>query len=194
MASWWPGRNRQADIERELRNHLELEASERLESGDSSQEEAQYAARRSLGNLTNITGDLRAVWNRPFLEDLIADLRFAARTFWRKPTTAALIVLILALGIGGNTAIFSVVNVVLIKPLPYRDAGQLMAIWSFNRQRGFRTEPVSPPDYDDWRKRNHVFSEMAASVDEMYTLTGRGSPVPLIAYSFSSNFFQCLSG
>lgn len=101
-------------------------------------------------------------------------------------------VLILALGTGANTAIFSVVNAVLIKPLPYYDASQLMTVWNNNRQRGFDTEQVSALDYGDWRTRNHVFREMAASTDEMYTLTGRGSPVPLMAYSFSSNFFHVL--
>lgn len=101
-------------------------------------------------------------------------------------------VLILALGTGATTAIFSVVNAVLIKPLPFRDARQIMTVWNCNRQRGFDTEMVSVPDYRDWRTRNHVFSEMAASVDEMYTLTGRGTPVPLIAYSLSANFFHVL--
>lgn len=126
------------------------------------------------------------------LEDLIADLRFAARTFSRKPGITALIVLILALGTGATTAIFSLVNAVLIKPLPYRDPARIITLWSYDRHHGFDTEQVSQPDYADWRARNHVFDEMAASVDEMYTLTGRGTPVPLIAYSFSSNFFHVL--
>lgn len=190
--NWWSRRNRQKDIERELSTHLELEAAEQREIPHASEEDARYAARRALGNLTNIIEDTRAVWRWAWLDALIADTRFAVRTFSRKPVLTVLIVLILALGTGANTAIFSLVNAVLIKPLPYRDARQIMTVWNYNRQRGFDTEMVSVPDYRDWRARNHVFSEMAASTDEMYTLTGRGTPAPLIAYSFSANFFHVL--
>ncbi len=189
---WWFRGNRQNDIEREVRAHLELETAEQQDGGNLPEDAARYAARRALGNVTQILEDTRAVWTRRWLEDLIADLRFALRTFRRKPGITALIVLILSLGTGANTAIFSLVSAVLIKPLPYGDAARIMTVWSYNRQRGLNTEQVSAPDYDDWRTRNHVFSEMAASTDEMYTLTGRGTPVPLIAYSLSSNFFHVL--
>ena len=189
---WWSRRNRQNEIERELTAHLELEADEQREAGNVSADEAQYAARRALGNLTHVMEETRAVWRWAWVDTLIADTRYTVRTFRRKPGLTSLIVLILALGTGTNTAIFSLVNAVLIKPLPYRDARQIMTVWNYNRQRGFNTELVSYPDYRDWRSRNHVFSEMAASTDEMYTLTGRGTPVPLIAYSFSSNFFHVL--
>ena len=189
---WWFRRNCQNDIEREISAHLELEAAEQHETKDLTEDEAQYAARRALGNLTHVMEETRAVWVSAWLETLMADTRYALRTFRKKPTLTVLIVLMLALGTGANTAIFSLVNAVLIKPLPYRDASQILTVWSNNRQCGFNTEQVSLPDYMDWRARNHVFSDMAASVDEMYTLTDRGTPVPLIAYSFSSNFFQVL--
>lgn len=189
--NWWFRHKSNNDIERELRAHLDLEAAEQRDGG-ATEKQAQDAARRSLGNVTTIIENTRAVWTRRWLEDLVADLRFAVRTFGRQPGATALIVLILALGTGANTAIFSVVNAILIRPLPYRDADRVMTVWNYDQQRGFHTEQVSPPDYTDWRKRNHVFSEMAVSSDEMYTLTGRGAPVPLIAYSFSSNFFHVL--
>lgn len=191
--SWWSRKNRLGEIERELRNHLELEAAEQRESTHVTDEEAQYAARRAFGNLAKVAEDTRALWTRRWMEDLIADARFSLRLFARKPGATLLIVLLLALGTGANTAIFSVVNAVLIKPLPYREAVRLLTVWNYNRQRGFDTEQVSPPDYADWRARNHVFTDMAASTDEMYTLTGRGTPLPLIAYSFSANFFHVLS-
>src|SRR5579875_2329457 len=189
---WWSRRNRQNEIERELSAHLELETAEQRELQDGGEEEARYAARRALGNLTNVMEDTRAVWRSAWFDALTADTRFAVRTLSKKPGITMLIVLILALGTGANTAIFSVVNAVLLKPLPYRDARQIITVWNYNRQRGFDTEIVSFPDYKDWSARNHVFSEMAASTDEMYTLTGRGAPVPLIAYSFSANFFHVL--
>lgn len=189
---WRLRSNRQNNLERELRAHLELETAEQQDGKHLPEDEARYTARRAFGNVTQVMEDARAVWTRRWLEDLIADLRFAARTFRRRPGLTALIILILALGTGANTAIFSLVSAALINPLPYRDAARIMMVWSYNRQRGLATEQVSAPDYADWRVRNHVFSEMAASTDEMYTLTGRGTAVPLVAYSFSSNFFQVL--
>ena len=120
---------READLDRELRSDLELEAEEQGKSGLPT-EQVRDAARRALGNLTKVREETRAVWTPQWLEDLMADLRFAIRTFGRKPEVTALIVLILALGTGANTAILSVANVVLIEPLPYRDAGQLMTVWN----------------------------------------------------------------
>jgi predicted permease len=189
--NWWFRKSRRNEIERELLNHLELEAAEQRSEGRQS-DEATYAARRALGNFTRIAEDARAVWTLRWLEEGIADLRFALRISWRRPGVTALIIAILALGVDANTAIFSVVSAVLLKPLPYRNADRLVTVWGNNRQRASATDPLSPLDYQDWRTRNHVFSEMAASVDEMYTLTGRGNPAPLLAYSFSANFFHVL--
>ena len=91
------------------------------------------------------------------------DLRFACRQLLKNPGFTAVSVLTLALGIGANTAIFSVVHGVLLKPLPYPNPEQLVTLWERNPQRGFEQERVSGPNYLDWRAQNTVFSEMSIS-------------------------------
>ena len=123
---------------------------------------------------------------------MYSDIRFALRMWRRRPVLAVAAILTLALGIGANTAIFSVVNTVLLRPLPYKDADRLVMVRSYNRSRGFNADLVSPLDFADWRSQNHVFERMAASTDAMYTLTGVWEPVPIIAYQFSADYFPVL--
>src|SRR5919198_697298 len=123
---------------------------------------------------------------------LIQDLRYGLRMLTRNPGFTAVAVVTLALGIGANTAIFSVVNTVLLRPLPYKDADKLVMVWSYNRPSGFTTDQVSAPDLADWRSQNHVFEAMAASTDAMYTLTSAGEPTPIIGYQFSPAYFHVL--
>jgi putative ABC transport system permease protein len=110
----------------------------------------------------------------------------------RNPGFTVVAVLTLALGIGANTAIFSVVNTVLLKPTPYKDAGRLMTVWSQNLRKGVTADLVSAPDFADWRAQNHVFEQMAASTDAFYTLTGLAEPLAVAAYQFSPDFFHLL--
>jgi predicted permease len=126
------------------------------------------------------------------MDTLLQDLKYGLRMLLKNPGFAAVAVVTLALGIGANTAIFSVVNTVLLVPLPYKDADRLATVWGYNRVRGFNTDQVSPLDFADWRSQNHVFEKMAASTEAMYTLTGGGEPAPIIAYSFSADYFQVL--
>ena len=123
---------------------------------------------------------------------LLQDLKYGIRMLAKNPGFTAVAVVTLALGIGANTAIFSVVNAVLLKPTPYKDPERLITIWSQNLPKGFTTDTVSSSDFADWRAENHVFEEMAASTDAMYTLTGLGEPLAVTAYQFSPNFFQVL--
>ena len=120
------------------------------------------------------------------------DLQYGLRMLVKNPGFSLVAVLTLALGIGANTAIFSVVNTVLLRPLPYKEADRLVRVQSYNRSRGFNADPVSPLDFSDWRSQNHVFERMAASTDAMYTLTGAGEPAPIIAYQFSADYFPVL--
>ncbi|MBV9157503.1 MAG: ABC transporter permease, partial [Acidobacteriaceae bacterium] len=189
--NWRRSKKREEDLRRELDSHLELEAEEREAEG-LSQPNAAYAARRALGNITRVAEDARAVWTGMFFERLWQDMRFSFRAMRRYPAATVTAIVTLALGTGANTAIFSIVNTVLIRPLPYRDADRLMTVWSNNRSRGFNTEQVSLADFTDWKSQSHVFEELAASTDAMYTLTGAGEPVSVIGYEFSSNFFHVL--
>src|SRR5271170_6286694 len=127
--NWWQiNKKRDADLERELRSDLELEEEEQREGGIS-EEEARYAALRAFGNPTLIGEQTRAVWSWNWLESLARDLRYGLRTLRRTPGFTLIAVVVMALGIGANVALFTVVRSVLLKPLPYRDPGRLALIY-----------------------------------------------------------------
>ena len=120
------------------------------------------------------------------------DLKYGLRTLAKSPGFTAVVVVVMALGIGANTAIFSVVNTVLLRPLPYKDSGRLVTIWGKNLPKGYDMDLVSAPDFADWQTQNRVFAEIAGSTDDMFTLTGAGEPTAIIAYQFDANFFHLL--
>ncbi|HEV2423563.1 MAG TPA: ABC transporter permease [Terriglobia bacterium] len=178
-------------LDAEVRAHLEMLVEENVGRGLSSAD-ARYAALRTLGNLALMREDYRSQKGLPVIETLAQDIRYALRQLRRSPGFAAVAILTLALGVGANTAIFSVVNTVLLRPLPYRDAGRLVMVWGNDRAHGYDTDQVSPPDFRDWQSQNHVFEAMAGSTDVMYTLTGAGEPAPIIGYEFSAEYFRVL--
>ncbi len=110
------------------------------------------------------------------MEQITQDIRFAVRTWVRTPALTAAVVLTLALGIGANTAIFSVVNAVLLRPLPYEEPGQLVRVYDENPSRGFSRFAVSLPNFADWRAQNDVFQEMAAYDFQAGNLATGGEP------------------
>jgi hypothetical protein len=171
------------DFQRELDAHLDMLTEENRRRG-LPPEEARRAAQ--------LRETYRELWGLPWLETLLQDIRYGLRQLRRNPGFTAVAVLTLALGLGANTAIFSVVNTVLLRPLPYRDADRLVTVWSYNRSRGFNTDLVSPLDFGDWKSQNQVFESMAASTEAEYTLTGAGEPALVIAYSFSADYFHVL--
>src|SRR5262245_42426049 len=122
---WWR-RNRTQDLERELRSHLELEAEEQQQEAGLSPDEARFAARRVLGNTTLIKEDVRAVWNWTLPEQIGQDLLYAARTMRKNRGFCTVAILSLALGIGANTAIFGLIDALLLKSLPVSDPRSLL--------------------------------------------------------------------
>jgi putative ABC transport system permease protein len=126
------------------------------------------------------------------METLWHDLRFAARTLVKKPGFTFVLVLALALGIGANTAIFSVVNAVLLRPLPYKDAERLVWIWGTNPKNDIEHETASLPDYHDWKQQAESFEEMGAWGNSRITLTGDGEPERFDAAYVTAGFFDVL--
>src|SRR5215469_653782 len=192
MRFWFRRRaTREAELDEEVRTHLDMATQARVERG-ANENEARRAARREFGNVDLTKGVTRDEWGRRWLEDLVEDLRYGLRVLGNNPGFACTAILTLALGIGANPAIFSVVNTVLLRPLPYKEADRLVTVSGNNRARGFDTDQVSPLDFADWRSQNHVFEAMAASTDAQYTLTGEGEPRLITAYSFCADYFHVL--
>src|ERR1700733_15364969 len=125
---WWQIKKRDADLERELRSDLQLEEEEQREGGISG-EEARYAALRAFGNPTLIREQTRAVWSWNWLESLAPALRFSLRMLRRTPGFTVIAILVMALGIGANIALFTVVRGVLLKPLPFHDPDRLVMLY-----------------------------------------------------------------
>jgi len=178
----WQIRKRDADLERELRSDLELEEEEQRERG-LSPEEARYAAQRAFGNPTLIREQTRAVWGWTMLENLLRDLRISVRTLLRSPGFSIIAVLVMALCIGAATSLFTVVRSVLLRPLPFRDPGQLVMVYEHFRDpsmnaQGFNYNPVAPADYYDWREKTHGFADMAAARYWQFNLTGQRGELP----------------
>jgi predicted permease len=160
----WRRRDRDAEVERELEAHLELESEEQRDSGVPP-EEARHAARRAFGNTTRVQEDVREIWSAIWLERFARDVRHAARSLRKSPGFAAVAVLTLALGIGANTAIFSAIDALMLRPLPFTAADQLVRIYSI--QKGmFNTfaNPDGPSALDvrDFAQRSRSFQNMVA--------------------------------
>jgi putative ABC transport system permease protein len=121
------------------------------------------------------------------------DLRFAIRMLLKNPGFTAVAIITLALGIGANTAIFSIVNEVLLKRLPYKDAERLVVAWEQNPERGWYRNPISAANFLDWRKQNHVFTQMAAAdLVGSFNLTGTERPEEIVGQQVTSNLFSLL--
>src|SRR5580692_8932913 len=164
----------ESEMDAELRFHVEAYADDLIRSGVP-HEEALRRARLEFGGVERAKEECREARGVHFAETLLQDLRYGARTMLRSPGFAVTAVLALALGIGANTAIFSVVNAVLLRPLPYDQAERLIQVWHSPPQRSFPGMPsftVSPANFLDWRKQNHSFEGMAAYGFGRYTITG----------------------
>ena len=126
------------------------------------------------------------------METLLKDISYGIRTLIKSPGFTAVAILALTLGIGANTAIFSVVNSVLLRPLPYSDPGRLMQLWEASEKRGRSEVPASYPNFADWRDQNHVFEHVAAYSDWSFNLTGAGEPERIRSAIVSPTFFAVL--
>ena len=123
------------------------------------------------------------------METLLKDIRYAVRGLVKRPGFTVIALLTLALGIGANTAIFSVVNAVLLRPLPFRDPEQVVIVWEDASFAGFPHNTPAPANYIDWKNQNQSFSDMAASAEVSFNITGDGDPERVTAFAVTHNFF-----
>src|ERR1044071_5895994 len=126
------------------------------------------------------------------MKNLVQDIRYGLRVLWQRPGFTAVAVLTLALGIGANTAIFSLVSAVLVRPLKYRDAERLVMVWEDGSAAGFPRDTPAPANYFDWKARQHSFEGMAATRQLVFDMTGEGEPEKLYGFGVESSFFPLL--
>jgi len=186
---FWRRSRQQEDLEQEIHSHLQMDANDRFERGESA-EHAEQAARREFGNVALVQQVTRDQWGWRWLEELLQDLRYGARMLRKNLGFTLVAVLTLALGIGVNTAIFSVVNGVLLNRLPYSNPEQLVTLHA--SKPNFETGSISYPNFRDWQKNNGTFSSMAVMRSFGYSLTGLGEAERLQAKLVSSDFFSVL--
>ena len=163
------------DLHDDIRLHIDIETQDNIARG-MLPEEARYAALRKFGNVARVTEDTRDVWNFVWLAQMLQDMRYGLRMLRKNPGFTAVAVLTLALGIGANTAIFSVVYALLLKPLPYANSQQLYNVFEIEPEEGVTGTGWSYANFAELRAQNSVFSELAGSQQHQLTLTGRGEP------------------
>jgi putative ABC transport system permease protein len=179
----------EAELNEELRYHLERQIEVNTAAG-MSVEEARYAALRAMHGLDQRKEECRDMRRVRLIEDLWQDSRFSLRSLLKRPGFTAIALLALALGIGANTAIFSLVNAVILQPLPYRDPDRLISVYG-TRNRSTQGS-VGPTDFLDYRSQNKTFEQFAASGSMMLpmNLTGSGEPERLNASIITGNYFD----
>ena len=180
-----------ADLSEEIRGHLD-ERIDELVAGGVPRDDAVAQARRQFGNVTRVEEQARDVWTWPWIEDLFADLRFAVRQLRKSPGFAAAGALTLAIGIGANTAVFSVVDAVVLRPLPFPEAHRLVSVWPRSPAGPAGAFNVSYPNFFDWRNENRVFEHLVSYRSTPMSLTGSGDPVQLRGQIVSWDLFPLL--
>src|SRR3989440_11395564 len=126
------------------------------------------------------------------METLLKDIRYGVRGLVKRPGFTVVALVTLALGIGANTAIFSVVNAVLLRPLPFKDPERLVCLWENNLKIGLEQSIASPPDFVDWRQQSQAFEQLSGWRTWFYRLSGSGEPEQVWGVRTSANFFELL--
>ncbi len=178
------------DLDEEVRSYVNMLAEEKMRAG-MSPERARREARIELGGVEQVKEEVREVRTGTVLESIWQDLRYAARMFARKPLFTGVAILTLAVGIGANTAIFSVVHAVLLQPLPYPNPNRLAIVWSVYGSEG--RAPASGPQLISLRERSRLFEEFAGIWVQSGALTGEGEPEQVKLGWVTSNFLSLLS-
>src|ERR1035441_9283536 len=196
MREWWRRfrgwvtrrRDIADDLAEEVQSHLDMETANYIDRGMDPQE-ARLAARRRVENSPIVAERARDAWGFPSLDSLLKDVRYGFRAMRRSPAFSLVVILTFALGVGVNTAIFSVVNSVLLKPLPYPDSERLVRLGEANTKADFS---VTWGNFNYWRDGNRTFDDMAAFQFTGRTLTGRGDPMPTPGLTVPAPYYALL--
>jgi putative ABC transport system permease protein len=178
----------------EIQAYLDMLTEAKLRQGLSPQE-ARRNALLELGGVEQVEERVREIRMGRFIETVWQDVRTGVRALVHSPVFTVVTVLSLALGIGANTAIFSVVNGLLLRPLPYPESEQIVDVWHTPPQQSFPgldKFSVSPANYLDWKAQNSTFEQMAIYFDTGLSLSTSNDPLPLIGAAVSSDFFSVL--
>jgi len=183
-------RNRvEEEMNEELCFHFERQVEKYVASG-LPRAEAERRARLTIGGEDKIKEDVREARGVGFVETSIQDLRYGVRMLRKNPSFTIVAILTLALGMGATTAIFSVVDALLLRPLPYNDPAKLVVVWENSIRHSHPHNVVAPANFTDWQRQNSVFESMAAMADTRVNLTGNGDPEQVVVQNVTAGFFH----
>src|SRR5215471_15302109 len=191
---WMRRRGLENDFDEEVRQHLDLKIQENIARG-MLPDEAYRQARSEFGNPTLAKEHTRQSWGFPFLESLAQDLRYGLRQLRKSPGFTAIAVFTLALGVGATTTVFSVVNAVLLRPLPYRDPQRLVFLWEPDPHiSNVPLEAWGPlnAEFYDWQRQSHSFSQLALFTTDDLNLSVNGTAIRTGGSRVTGDFFHLL--
>ena len=178
------------DLSEELAFHLQQETEENIAAGMSA-DKARYAALRKFGGVEQVKEECRDLWGVRFIDTLVQDIRFGLRMLAKNRGFTAVAVLTLALGIGANTAIFSVVEGILLAPLPYAQPNRLVVVWESNLRFGWHVW-ISYLNFRDWQRDARSFQQIVAFHFQGHDLTSPGAAEHVDGKEVSCGFFDTL--
>src|SRR5690349_10568609 len=191
LQALWRSERIHSEINEELAFHIEQRTADNVRAG-MSPEEARREAERRFGWMSRIKEEAYDVRGGGWMESLLRDTAYGLRMLRKSPGFTLTAVLILGLSIGANSAIFSVVNAVLLRALPYRDPNQLVQVWETNPRANRWGQWASYPDLLDWREQNRVFDDVAAFRPWMWKIMGGDHPEVLSGFLVTANMFSLL--
>jgi putative ABC transport system permease protein len=191
---FWKRKQRNEELNEEIQAHLTLGEREEMESGQS-RKDAQLNARREFGNETLARETTRDMWGWRWLADLVQDGRYGLRLLGKNPGFTAVCILTLALGIGANTAIFSIVEAVLLRPLPFQEPERIVRLFHVPPQKSFpgmNIFAISPANFLDWKTQSHSFEAMSAYRPQPMTIADAAIPESIVLSAIQPDFFSIL--
>lgn len=184
-------RRREEELDEELQAHLQMAVQERVERGET-REEAEAAVRREFGNVGLVKEATREMWGWVWLDQLLQDIKYGIRSLRRAPGFTFVAILSLAIGIGANTAIFSVINAVLLNPLPFASPERLVALGQTSLENRSDLSNFSFRNFADLRDQNKAFEQLAVYYNNSVTLTGQGEAQRLRVTVATTDLFPLL--